>query len=462
MVLDHKTCTVDGIQDISTSYFNGTEHQELQQKVDQFLNNIERINREIKTNGETMQQAYKKAEDDIKAFKKEITDYLDKAETDMLAELNKRKLGAEMLISDLQGHENTMKDDIQELHEKLQLQLNQANKLFVAAKEMKERITHIGDSIKQLQQDCQFKQCAFVCSKHVKEMFASKFKLGELLVKRAVDKINIAEMEPHFNGEIAIKTPDDTSDCFISAVALISSSRIILADEDNKCLKIVDIENGKVSTKYKFKSGPTGVAVVAHGCIAITLPDEKKIQFLTITQDDKITKSYAIEVKDRCRKIAYQEDKIIVAYINHIVIMSKDGQEIKSISDSNLAWINDIATDSKTVYVSRGLYRNGEVFKFDFGGKLIGKYTDKKLSAATGLNVTRDGSVLLCNWVTAGSVHVLSPECKKLKEVLKHNDHVINPWCVSFCYETNKLFLCNARITLDPKLKNVLKVFQLQ
>ncbi|XP_053403818.1 uncharacterized protein LOC123555979 [Mercenaria mercenaria] len=463
MVLDHKACTVDRIQDISTRYFNGTEHQELQQKVDQFLKNIERINKDLKTSGETMQQAYKKAENDIKAFKKEITDYLDKAETDMMAKLNKRKLGAEKLISDLQRHENTMKDDIQELHEKLQLQLNQANKLFAAAKEMKKRITRIGDSIKQLQQDCQFNQYEFVRSKHVKEMFASKFKLGELLVKRAMDKINIAEMEPIFSGEIIIKTPDDTSDCFIHACALIASSRIILADEVNKCLKIVDTENRKVSTKYKLKSGPTGVAVVARGRIAITLPNEKKIQFLTITKDDIITESYAIEVKDKCRKIACQEDKIIVAYRQHIVILSMDGQEINStFTGSNQKWINPhIATDSKAVYVAYCFNELCNVSKFDFDGKLIGTYTDKDLVDARGLSVTRDGLVFVCNWEDAGSVHVISPECKKIKEVLKHNERVSRPWCVSLCDETYKLFLCNAVIgtNIDPKLKNDLKVF---
>ncbi|XP_053389311.1 E3 ubiquitin-protein ligase TRIM33-like [Mercenaria mercenaria] len=216
IVTHHKTCKVDHIQDISTSYFDGAEHQILQQNVEQFLKNIEQINREIKTSGKTLQQAYMKAENDIKAFKKEITDFLDKAEADILAELKKRKLSSEKRMSDLQEHENTMKDDIQELHDKLQLQLNKANKLFVAAKEMKYRITRIGDSIKQLQQDCQFKKYDFVCSKHVKEMFASKFKLGELLVKgtltgktiedkTSVDKKVIAEMEPHIDGKIAIK-----------------------------------------------------------------------------------------------------------------------------------------------------------------------------------------------------------------------------------------------------------------
>ncbi|XP_053403913.1 uncharacterized protein LOC123554658 [Mercenaria mercenaria] len=458
MVLDHKSCKVDRIQDISMSYFNGAEHQEQQHKVDQFLHNIEQVKREIQTNDKNIQQTYIKAVNDVKSFKKEILEYLDKAEADMLAELNKRKKSDEKLISDLKEHEKTLRSKIQELHEKLQLQLNQANELFVPAKEMKERITYIGDSIKDLQQNCQFRQYEFVCSKNVKEMVASQFKLGELLVK----KKNIAEMEPNFDSEIEIKVSDDTEDCFINACAVILYNRIILADSSNKCLKIVDIKNTKIAKKYKLKSVPCGLAVITKDRFAVSLPREEKIQFLTLTQSDKITESNAIKVKGRYDRIACQENKIMMLYTDHVVILNMDGKEKQTISVSNVGIVRDFALDSKSLYVSDSSYRGTSVFRFDYEGNLIATYNDTDLIHVRGLCVTRDGTVLVCDWKDDGSIHMISPECKKIKDILNHNDHVICPWCVSFCDETNRLFLCNYSFSLDPKLKNVMKIFQLK
>ncbi|XP_053403962.1 uncharacterized protein LOC128558500 [Mercenaria mercenaria] len=471
MVLDHKSCKVDRIQDISMNYLNGAEHQELQQKVDQFLQNIEQVKRQIQTNDKSIQQTYIKAVNDVKSFKKEILDYLDKAEADMLAELNKRKRSDEKLISDLKEHEKTMRSNVQELHEKLQLPLNHANELFVAAKEMKERITRIGDGLKQLQQDCQFKQCAFVCSKHIKEMVASQFKLGELLVKRAVtgqimvnktfvDKKDITKMELLFDCEIGIKASDDTEDCSINACAPISYNRIILADRSNKCLKIVDIENRNIVEKYKLQSGPSGLAVITKNRIAVILPDEQKIQFLTLLECDKITESNAIKLKGKCWQIACQENKIMVLYRDHVVILNMDGQEIKAIYNPKMKFLHDIAPDSKSLYISNGRYEAGNVFRFDFEGNLIATYKDKDLSNVRGLCVTRDGTILVCNWEDCGSIHMISQECKKIKDILKYNVHVNRPWCVSFCDETNRLFLCETSSTLDPKLKNVINIFQ--
>ncbi|XP_053403960.1 uncharacterized protein LOC128558498 [Mercenaria mercenaria] len=457
IVLDHKLCKVDRIQDISMNYFHGAEHQELQQKVDQFLKNIEQVNRQIQTNDKNIQQTYIKAVNDVKSFKKEILEYLNKAEADMLAVLNKRKRSDEKLMSDLKEHEKTTRGNIQELHEKLQLQLNQANELFVAAKETKERVTRIGDSIKQLQQDCKYKQYVFVCCKHVKDMFKSQSHsiLGELLILK-----DIAEAEPQFDSEIGIKASDDTEDCKIFACALISFNRIILADLSNKCLKIVDIENGNIAEKYKLKSGPWGLAVITKNRIAVTLPDEQKIQFLTLTQCDKITESNTIKVKGACTRIACQENKIMVLYRDHVVILNMDGEEIKAISNSYMEFLVDIALDSGYFYVSNRVLRRSCVFKFDLEGNLIATYNDKDLSDVRGLCVTRDGKLLVCNWEYGGNIYMISPECQKIKAVLKQNVRVRRPYCISFCDETNKLFVFNNESKLDPKLKNVLNIFQ--
>jgi sugar lactone lactonase YvrE len=129
-----------------------------------------------------------------------------------------------------------------------------------------------------------------------------------------------------------------------------------------------------------------------------------------------------------------------------------------------MAWLRDIAVvpSSQMFYVSNSLLGYTAVLKFDVDGNLIATYQDKDLVDVRGLEVTRDGTVLVCNWARDGSIHMITPDCKKIKELLKDNPHINCPWCVTYCNETNKLFVGNFASNIDKKFNNILKVFQLR
>ncbi|XP_060553965.1 E3 ubiquitin-protein ligase TRIM45-like [Ruditapes philippinarum] len=486
MIIDHKSCKVDRIQDISTEYFNGTEHQNILKKVEQFVKDMDEIKRELQASEGNMRQAYTQAIKDVKAFKKEIIDYLNKAESEMLEMINERKKKNEMLIQELQQAESSIGRNIREIQTKLQLQVNQANDLFVEAKQVKAKLDVIDENLNRLKKDISIDVYTFQHSSSMEQMVKACVPLGDIvdgskqkIENRAskhdclvsgkevtdhtgLDRKSISEMDAYFDCEINIKTQDDASDCFIGKCALICPSQIIVADEKNKCVKLVDVNNKEVS-KYNLKYSPTGVAVVNPNRVAVTFPGDRKIQFLTITAGNKIIESDMINVHTSCKKIAIHEDKIIGITDTSVEIMSMSGQLIKSLSHPNMKWLIDIAVipSSQIFYVSNSL-KCFDVFKFDFDGNLIATYKDKDLVDVRGLEVTRDGTVLVCNWTKYGSIHMITPDCKKIKELLKDDRHVRYPWCVTFCNETNKLFIVNNVSNLDKKFKNVLKVFQLR
>jgi hypothetical protein len=271
-------------------------------------------------------------------------------------------------------------------------------------------------------------------------------------------------MDAYFDCVINIKTQDDASNCFIKKCALICPSKIIVIDGDNKSVKLVDVSNKKVS-KYNLKYSPTGVAVVNPNLVAVTFPDERKIQFFTITTGDKINESDMINVHTGCQKIAIHEGKIIgITNTPSVEIMSMSGQLIKSLSHSNMTRLMDIAVvpSSQMFYVSNSSLGYYGVLKFDFDGNLIATYQDKDLVHPKGVEVTRDGTVLGCDWAGDGSIHMITSDCKKIKVLMKENQHVNSPWCVTFCNDTNKLFVGNFATNIGKKFKNALRVFQLR
>ncbi|XP_053396781.1 uncharacterized protein LOC123551264 [Mercenaria mercenaria] len=453
MVLEHKACKVELIKDISTTYFDGPEHKKLQIKVGNFLKTLEQVNEEIVINEKIMQEVYTKAVDDVKAFRKEIADYLDKAEKDIMSKLNDRRITDESVMSKLRKDRVSIKERIQNLQGKLKLQKNQANELFVAAKYLNEKVTSIDASITQMLTDSRIKSYRFYRSSEISEIVTSMPKLGELLQ-------NIAETEPQC--EIEIKALDDTFDCYIETCVLISERQLILIDSDNKCVKLVNVEKQLLSEKYKLRSKPHGVAAVSQNLIAVTLPDEQKLQFLTITHNEKLTGSHEIRLSDTCRSIDCKKDKLILAYEDHVEIRNITGQLIKTLSISDSKESIAFAADAKTFYVSNSpLILAPSVYKYDFEGNVIASYEGNYLSGIAGLHITKDGTVLVGNWQRNGSILMLSPECRKICEIMKHSQHVSYPCSISYCDETRMLFICNYELNMDPKLKNVLKIFQM-
>ncbi|XP_045191525.1 uncharacterized protein LOC123548384 [Mercenaria mercenaria] len=465
MVLEHKVCKVERIQDISNTYFNSPEHRELVGKVRQFLENIEDIKTCIQTAEQDISTTYTQAVADIKTFRKEVNDYLNIVEAEILAELNKRNEEDRKTVSGLEENRQYLQNEIRELEEKLKMQSNKANELFVASKKMKGRIASFDITIKQMVKKADIQQYRFERSPGLNLSVCSKLPFGKLTRINTHSRKKIEDMKPRFDSEINIKGPRDKYDCFIIASELISPSRIVLADYQNNCVKLVDIDQGELLGRYELCGKPEDIALVNENLVAVTLPNTQKIQMLYFTKMGMFKESHDIKVNGKGRKIACQNDTLIVAYSVSVEIMDNNGKVVKRITYSDFSWIVNLAFahNSKTFYVTNSVSNDKPtaVYKFDFCGNVLAIFKDTTLLDVRGLTLTPDDTVLVCNWADDGSIYVLSSECKKIKEILQHNEHVKWSYCVSFCEQTNKLFLCNYSGFLQPEQTNVVKQFQM-
>ncbi|XP_060559304.1 E3 ubiquitin-protein ligase TRIM33-like [Ruditapes philippinarum] len=183
MIIHHKFCKIDRIQDKCTDYFDGTEHQNILRKVEQFVKDIDEIKRELQASEGNVRQAYAKAIKDVTAFKKEIIDYLDDAESEMLELIKERKRKTEMLIEDKKQAENCIDRNIREIQTQLQLQVNQANELFVGAKQIMAKLNAIDENLNRLKNDTTIDVYKFQRSSHMENMVKSFVPLGDMFDK---------------------------------------------------------------------------------------------------------------------------------------------------------------------------------------------------------------------------------------------------------------------------------------
>lgn len=283
-----------------------------------------------------------------------------------------------------------------------------------------------------------------------------------LTAKEETEENNNDNKELQFEAEIDIKTLDDSSDCKLYACALVSPNLIALADAGNKSVKVVDVKQREIIHKYRFNSEPCSVAVVKDNVLAITLPDEKKIVFLNFSENSQFIPAKEMKVSSECKGVVGNDENLLILYHDHVEILNVNGEMINEITHSTWDCLMGIALshDSKTFYVTDSpLFGKAKVFKFDFDGNIIATYEDEGLLDVRGLSVSQDGTVLVCNYDDNGSIHVISPELKKIQEILKSDKNVRYPWCVSFSGENEQIFICNNELQLDLDLRNQLKIF---
>lgn len=109
-----------------------------------------------------------------------------------------------------------------------------------------------------------------------------------------------------------MKTSSDTSDCCISDIALLEDGSIILADQNNRCLK-------KLSPSFGFKAGPlklpgrpVAVCVINTEEVAVSLPFvNKAIQLASVANPMKLTHSF--KIGESCRGIAYSDGRLFLS-----------------------------------------------------------------------------------------------------------------------------------------------------
>lgn len=103
---------------------------------------------------------------------------------------------------------------------------------------------------------------------------------------------------------------NDSKRCCITGLALIADSEIVLTDFNNSSVKLVDTYENKVISKLKVKSPPWDVTCVSSNKVAVTVPEKKIIELLTIDKSSKFSLEQSITCTGKCYGITKSKDKL--------------------------------------------------------------------------------------------------------------------------------------------------------
>ncbi|XP_053389362.1 uncharacterized protein LOC128552360 [Mercenaria mercenaria] len=459
MILDHKSCKIDYIPDISKDFIDGEEYEQLVTRAKQLEKNAKSLKKEIEEDGKEVYRLCAKAVGDIRAFRKQVDKYLEDMEQKLLDQCESQKTKADKLLKAVENQLQPMKRELEDIHSQLTSQAKHSGDLFVQAKQISFRLKKIGEELKFLYEINEPSMYTFEKSNQILEYFQTKKgSLGDLRPKQirnrqVMSPRRLQDLTPTVTGEVSAKSSTD-GECWITGMVAVAPDTLVCTDYNNYSVKLIDIKSDKITSELKLTDKHWDITYVSDDQLAVTVTDGRKICLLSFRSG--LSKIRDLAVNGNCYGIAFSNDRLVVSYISppKVEILSLDGKVIQRIdTDSNgkALFRNPcyvaVDRDGNCIYVSD--YLTNSVTKVTTSGKVLDIYKDTNLSDPQGIAVYSDGSVLVCNR-GKDNLHLLSSENKKIKTVL---NKIERPQALCFNRESDSLFLSTYRSKCNTILK---------
>ena len=232
---------------------------------------------------------------------------------------------------------------------------------------------------------------------------------------------------------------DDTEDstCWFTGAQFLQDGRILLVDRTNRKLKMFS-KDFNVIAELLFYSKPWDVTVISNKEVAVSLPEECRIQFVSISKNS-LSFLRTISTEDPCFGVHYVNEKLMtVAYDGdppNLKILTLEGDELTYVSvdeDGYTLFSKPIyvtsTPDGSEIYVTDE--RLGSVINLTENGELKFTYSAMDLGHAAGITLDSDANVYVCA-NTSNTVQVLNSKGDRIK-VLASGEDISYPRAIAY------------------------------
>lgn len=252
-------------------------------------------------------------------------------------------------------------------------------------------------------------------------------------------------------GGHSVRIPGDKTTCYITGSEILQDGRIILADYNNKSIKLFN-KNCSFINHINLPSRPNDIVVLDENEIATSLIDEKAIQICSV--NGSLSLSRRIETAFPYYGLTFSEKRELYGTTTkddgtgEIHVLNMAGKFIGSIKKINdqmdlirptalridnniqLLYVTDLGRNSVVCLdISHGISQYSHVFT----------YTDRNLELRSGIAVDTDGYV----YISSGNmtVHQISFNGVKIHEILSSADGLGVPHCLAFSARDDHLLV---------------------
>ena len=390
---------------------------------------------------------------DIKTFREEVLNWLNKLEQTTLQELNNLAAGEGQKLRRQISASSTTKQMIETDFKLIEdaMKTSVTGELFAVEVKVTNRLKEYDQVLQDLYQEARIPLMTFIQNKHLTDMLNQLDKLGDLTVDQIQthksERIYFKDMNVQSFGQVDIKLPGDIDTPYISGCEALLNGQIILCDCNNKNLKLLH-SSFTVKDVFDLPTEPWDVSVINNGSAIITLPHSKEVQYMQLEPSLKSGRS--IQLDKKCWGIAVAGEDIYVTLHNNpgdgeVRVLDLDGNLKRRIGlnpkESFIFkcpfYVTQRATTG-TIYVSDA--KAGKVACLMSDGSTVYQYQCKGLKWPCGVCVDDEDNIIVCGY-ESNNVRILTASDRKHGRLLTSKDGIKLPLSVAYRSTDDKLII---------------------
>ncbi|XP_045172287.2 uncharacterized protein LOC123534213 [Mercenaria mercenaria] len=467
MTMNHRSCKIDYIPDVSSNYIASSQYQSLLKSLETLHENLKAITKSITEKKNRIQENQDRIKADIQKFRQEINATLDKWEDQLYKDVDSLFSREDQRTDSTLTHCHEMKRKVETQQKSLRSfeQDQKCNMVFIHGKKKEDSIKGDTGIEEKLKEEAKVKSYIFQPNQAIKSLLKTETTLGTLfnteeeskpkqLQDQAADnKTELAvrgQLQPRHHasvsasdisvsvlGKIYSKTISDRNDCRITGLAVIDRHRLAVADNINGAIKIIDVKRRTIISELKMLSEPWDVTLLPDDQLAVTLPYKNMIKVFSF--HNGLSKVRQMSVNELCYGLAFFEGSLIVGMkYGEVKMINLSGKVLNTFVCGEADDVSYITVCPKLRYIYASSGRN--VTRFNMSGDAVGRFTHQSLKQPHGLAVLEDGSILVCNYGN-NSIHRIAESMKSCRIILQETNYDVKSCCMALDSEEMKLYI---------------------
>ena len=447
----HRRCKTFSIQDKSHSY----PTKKLESIIDETKTlwlKIEQLQQERDKNRTNITRMKDTCRKEISTFRKELNDFLDHLERDIIQDLEKHEKKRKQLIDDqIKSLTTTLK--MIELDYKLLEEAkydNKAETMFASDIKISKNLSAYETVLDDLQNNFERADLWFQRNSKLVEMQQTIDSLGRIKEKDFVSHKGISTkvvlgMKVQSSSQPKVELDDDKEKTCIKGCCFMPSGDLVLCDRYNSKLKLLD-QTFKVKASLSLNAKPWSLSVIDNSNVIVTLPDTKQLQYVQLVPHMKAGR--VIKLDKKCWDVAVAGNEIYVSCHHdpgegEVRVLDLSGNWKRQLGlnqDGSYQFQGPtyltVSTTGKKIFVSD---RDKSIIScMTPDGNIIYQYKDDVLRYPVALFVDAADNIFVCGYGSQ-NVQVITADGRKYGALISADDGLRDPYSIAFREADNML-----------------------
>ncbi|KAH3824504.1 hypothetical protein DPMN_126341 [Dreissena polymorpha] len=278
---------------------------------------------------QSLQVSYNKQLDEIRQTRKKINTMLDEIEKTTIKELDAEMTTLKASLKTDLDNCSKLKNELKHLSDAIHdiVDKSKAELSFIASKKCLEKIRQSETYLKENSVQAE-RLVTFQADTHIKQFVPTLSALGRIVLGDQ-DQVFTVQEKSEYN----VSIPSDSSSCAISAICVLSNDQILVADNNNCCVKLLD-QQYQVIGHCDLNADPSNICQITPSKVAITVNKGKthEVQFVSVNVG-RLVKGRKLQFEHLCCGIAHDQKDLYLTTSTALNKYSMNGDLLTTLHD---------------------------------------------------------------------------------------------------------------------------------